>query len=1025
MPDASYPEASRPDASRPDVSLQPPRFGSVEQLRAAVTQSPVGFAITDLSGRFAEVNQAAASMLGYSRDELVGMNSRQLNVADDAAIAEHVLDTLTSGTHDAWHRRRAFVRKDGSTCWADIWAHAIYEPDGSVAGIASQIVDASIEMEQTRLREELERRWSDVIDSSAIGYVVTDVESRPIEANGAYCAFFGYTLEELHEIGLAKLRVGDGAPALEAIQSLYAGQPFASWRMEYRRKDASTFWGDARIAPIRDASGAVTGLHGALTDVSAEVADQQRLRQAEEVLEAAMARSIIGQAVVSVDRRLRRVNAALSAITGYSADELKEMRIEQLWKPGHVQDRSALAADLAAGRIDSYDFEQLCRHKSGHDVWARIHVIPLNAPSDHGPAGRIELFAEVLDITAQKQAELALAEQELKFRLIAENAGDLVLHIRDGKYVWVSPSVTRLLGWEPEELIGTPTTALCHPDHIAELPQLRADIAAGINRRVRLQLRTKSGGWLWVESQVAAHVDQGGNFDGSLSVLRDISEQMKAEWDIALRERQFRLLASNSSDIVFWLRDWKIAWVSPSVSTFGWDPAEVLGAKTLDFAHPDDISMIEQARDERELADGDVRLRFRFRHKDGSYRWIETQSRPNADEDGQADGIVVSMRDISLQVASEEAVAASQARYRMLAENAADIVVRVDSAHRRLWCSDSILSSLGWTPEEYLALPDSELTHPDDVLRIQAARDLHDSGEPALVSFNELRARHKAGRWIWMSSRSRDLPDGGRVVSIRGVDDEVRARLELKRSEVRYRELADEQQALLSALSRSNRDLEVFAFAASHDLQAPLRHISGFLGLLMNSVEKTGLTQSQRSLSDQIQLAVDRMSALTSGLLEYSKVDQLTVEPEAVSVGDVAARVADMLSVEIVSAGAIVDIDADVLVWFAPVRLQQVLQNLISNAVRYRSPERDLRVLVLCKRIGESRVEISVADNGIGISPIHQEHVFTAFKQVKPGVGSGLGLAIVSRIIETADGTISVSSDGTSGAVFTLTLPAA
>lgn len=74
---------------------------------------------------------------------------------------------------------------------------------------------------------------------------------------------------------------------------------------------------------------------------------------------------------------------------------------------------------------------------------------------------------------------------------------------------------------------------------------------------------------------------------------------------------------------------------------------------------------------------------------------------------------------------------------------------------------------------------------------------------------------------------------------------------------------------------------------------------------------------------------------------------------------------------------------------------------------------------------GDSSAEIAIADNGIGIAEPHQGSVFTAFKQVKPGVGLGLGLAIVSRIVETADGAISVSSDGTSGSIFTLTLPAA
>ena len=258
------------------------------------------------------------------------------------------------------------------------------------------------------------------------------------------------------------------------------------------------------------------------------------------------------------------------------------------------------------------------------------------------------------------------------------------------------------------------------------------------------------------------------------------------------QENKFRMLASNASDLVLLIEEWRIAWASPSARTFGWEPTDLVGHATLEFAHPDGIPGIQQARDRTPKAGDAVTLRYRFRKADGSYVWVESRTAIGSLESlATGSGLVVSIRDVSRQVEAEEALAKREAEFRSLAENAADVVVLVGPQHERLWASESVTDILGWTPQEYLALGDSDLIHPDDMARIERMRG-YDAGEFAELSINEVRGRHKNGSWIWLSSRSRALPDGARLVSLRDVTMEVEARQALAASRLEYQLLCGE-----------------------------------------------------------------------------------------------------------------------------------------------------------------------------------------------------------------------------------------
>lgn len=270
--------------------------------------------------------------------------------------------------------------------------------------------------------------------------------------------------------------------------------------------------------------------------------------------------------------------------------------------------------------------------------------------------------------------------------------------------------------------------------------------------------------------------------------------------------------------------------------------------------------------------------------------------------------------------------------------------------------------------------------------------------------------------------------------------DELRAaNLEL---EGRVADRTRQLESLLENLRRSNRDLEQFAYIASHDLQAPLRNVRQGLELLDEHLSEqigTGFDDEAQALRDLVVDAVVRMEELIQGLLEYSRVKTDPSDGhDTVDLTALVDDVANLLRPDVEAVGGTLEVAALPDVPGNPVQLRQLFQNLIENAIRYRSPERPLRIEIAAETAAESEVAsgagaeaglappvvITARDNGTGIDAAHHDRIFELFRRGHSGYqGVGLGLAICKRIVEAHSGTISVDSAVDAGATFRITVP--
>lgn len=233
----------------------------------------------------------------------------------------------------------------------------------------------------------------------------------------------------------------------------------------------------------------------------------------------------------------------------------------------------------------------------------------------------------------------------------------------------------------------------------------------------------------------------------------------------------------------------------------------------------------------------------------------------------------------------------------------------------------------------------------------------------------------------------------------------------------------------IGELERSNQHLEEFAHAASHDLKEPIRKVKVFTGQLRKKMDHS-ISREENDLLDRIESASDRMGLLVEDLLQYSHVSHVPREKDKIDLNDVVAQVLQDLDLDIQESGTKLNISRLPVINGYRRQLQQMFQNLISNAIKYRRASVPPQIDISCRTREidfKKYYEISISDNGIGFDAQYAEkifHMFTRLHSKAEYSGTGVGLSIVKKVVENHKGFITATSEPGIGSTFTIQLPA-
>ncbi len=408
--------------------------------------------------------------------------------------------------------------------------------------------------------------------------------------------------------------------------------------------------------------------------------------------------------------------------------------------------------------------------------------------------------------------------------------------------------------------------------------------------------------------------------------------------------------------------------------------------------------------------------------------WYEFRCAPVRGADGAVAGGMATVRDVTERRRISAELAESELRFRTLADSAPVLLWLAGTDALCTFFNSSWLAFTGRPLEREIGSGWAEGVHPED---LQRCMDVYLAAFVARRPFRmEYRLRRADGQYRWLLDQGLPRfgpgPDGtfeGYIGSCIDVTDFRDAQEELKRLN---RDLEQRVRERTADLTRSNAELEQFAYVASHDLQEPLRTVRSYVQLLARRYRGRLDAEADEFIGHAVDGAT-RMQRLVRDLLEYSRVGRQPPAPAPTDLSACFARARQDLEASIREAGALVECDPLPTVRADPTLMVQLLGNVLGNAVKFRG-ERPCEV-----RVGATRAEgepgfvvVHVRDNGIGIDPQHASSLFKIFQRLNPRgryPGTGIGLAVCKKIVEQHGGRIWVEPTPGGGTTVLFTLP--
>lgn len=390
-------------------------------------------------------------------------------------------------------------------------------------------------------------------------------------------------------------------------------------------------------------------------------------------------------------------------------------------------------------------------------------------------------------------------------------------------------------------------------------------------------------------------------------------------------------------------------------------------------------------------------------------------------EDGRLVRAWGTQRDVTDRKYAEEQLRAGEERFRLATEAVRGLVYDADIAAGRVERSAGLLGLVGVRPEDADAGERwwQERIHPDDLPAALAAGDAECARGAATLQ-REYRVRHADGRWVWVEDRSRVMYGAdGKPRRMVGCTIDVTDRK--RHAETLERQVAERTAELV----RSNKELEEFAFAASHDLQEPLRKIQTY-GARLREKARDQLADDSRDRLDRMMGSAGRMSRLIDDLLAYSRVTTRAKVFAAVDLNTALVEALEDLAARVEQSGGTVEADPLPFVTGDAGQLRQLFQNLVGNALKFTRPGVPPVVRVTAARTAAGW-ELTVSDNGIGFEDRFAGRIFQVFQRLHGRdeyEGTGVGLAVCKKIVDRHGGTIVAHGRPGEGAVFVVKLPA-
>jgi two-component system, cell cycle sensor histidine kinase and response regulator CckA len=999
-------------------------------VRAVMDAIPHRVFVKDAEARYVLVNEAFATVVGLPVTQIQGLHTGELSSAglvprEVAAASDREVLQRGRSRVDAVER---WAAPDGGPGYVRTIKTALHDAQGRVQGLVGISEDITAQRRTEAQAERDQARLIDAIESSPAAAFYLDAQGRVDVWNHKAIEFFpqllphmqrGVPMETVLRI-VAPEAVGAGGDAQDWVRQRLNGPATG----DPEAFELSTAAGRTLLVQQRRALSG--GFSVIALDITERRAAEEALRKSQHLLQAVFETIPHFMFVKDAAARYLMVNQRFLAAWGAQPEQILGHTIAELtWRPEgervrHAQSDQAVLSG-ALPRVETF-IDVL--FASGELRTIRNIKSPLR-----DDAGRIYGLVGISeDVTELERAQQALRDSQRLLKAVFDALPHLVF-VKDeqARFLVVNRRFRDAFAVVPDRLIGKLSSELpLEPAHEQEAAAEgdRLILSGEQPRSDRVHtLRFADGALRTVRTIKEPLRDESGRIYGLVGIAEDISALHAAE--AAAAQAHARLAgAVQHLEAAFYLydRDEKLLlWNEKVYALFpelkgrlrpglAFEAVLRMALPALDLASEQTEAQVRQRLAEFRSASGATSEQ---RLRDG--RWVLVRDRRTADG-----GTVCLRYEVTELKRAEQALRDSEQRFRMLTENAPDVIFRY-----RLWptrgfeyVSPVTTAITGYTPQEHYADPDLwlRITHPEDAARQAHLLRPDEESAGALVA---VRWKYKNADWVWIEERCSPVFDeAGRQVCVEGVVRDISSR----------RELEDQllQAQRMEAVGR-------LAGGIAHDFNNMLSVMGSYSAFVLEQLPEDAAAREDVKV---IQGAVERSAALTRQLLAFSRKQMLQLE--TVELNGLVRQMEKMLrrvigediALETRLQEGLGNVTAD------PGQIEQIVMNLAVNS-RDAMPQggtlaletRDVQVdAAMAGRRSDLKpgayVMLAVSDSGVGMTPEVLSHIFEPFFTTKAvGEGTGLGLATVYGIVKQMSGDVSVTSQPGQGATFRILLP--
>lgn len=789
---------------------------SEQKLNQVYQTSPDAIVISSLTeGKFIDVNPGFCVLTGYSRNEVIGNASQEINLWVDNSTRLEMVDQLQK-TGEVINLETAFKRKDNEIVTCLLSARLInINGENCILSITRDISDR---IATTKALIASEERLRIITESMAEAVFLTDLELTPIYISPAAYKQRGYNASELMEIPFNKQLSADSTNLLHSTiadiskrtqEQSAEIQLTTPIEVQMYHKDGSLEWYELTVTLLMNVDGHPKQLLFVGRNISERKEMQEALRASEERWHYALEGSGDGVWDWHIQSGQVYFSHRWKEMLGYQDDEI--IHVLDSWKnlvhPDDLNKVLEVVQGHLDGKTDSYRTEHRMLCKDGRYIWIldRGKIISYN---DHGTP--IRMVGTHTDLSEQKNLLFALEQSEQQFRLLAEKSSDMIARINvSGELLYISPACERITGYQPSELENKYLLDIIHPDDRSLVNYILSQVENSEELYpIQYRMVKNDGSLVWIESMTAMirSVDNPAELEIQVT-SRDISERVNSERALRESEEKLRALISQSSDGILITDDAGriIEWSRGQEQISGLRSDEVLGKYIWDVEYS--ILPVEERNEDGliKLKERTIELLSQGSHPKinqisehtiqspaGRQLIVQTTYFPIRTPSAYMTGAI--SRDITSLKNVEKALKQSEEQLRYVTDNMLDIVSYTDAEWRIQYISPSVKPTLGYKPEDLLNQSIISYIHPEDVQLVKdnIYRCIHRAENRVQISYRSL---NSIGVYIWLESLVNITydPSGkflGAVFGTRDISDRKYSSDALRESEARYRTLA-------------------------------------------------------------------------------------------------------------------------------------------------------------------------------------------------------------------------------------------